>query len=446
MKILAIETSCDETSVAVVDDNRLLAQSTYSQIKHHQAFGGVNPGVARRNHEQRLPLLLKRTLKRVCMALPGYETCNCALCIASRRSSLVKRLTSIDAIAVTVGPGLPPALEVGLRTAKEVAMQHQMPLIPVNHLEGHIASVFLARSTGVPYVKNAEKLQFPFLSLIVSGGHTELIITSKQKLDDADTLSKSALSSRTDLATARSQTVEGLHTTYIIAHALLGQTLDDAAGEVIDKVGRELGLGYPAGPVVEAMAKLGNSNALSFPLPLKNTPQDDLNFSFSGLKTKAVQMLVGDHRIGTYTDRVRGAEFAVESSGDVLNPEPRTPNLELRTPNSIQDFSASFQQAVINALIFKVKRAVAVTGIKQLVLTGGVSANLALRKQLRSEMKKMGGQLFAAPKNFTGDNAGMIGLAAHMAYARGEYATTPEEINALDRKPNLQFVSSCVTP
>jgi N6-L-threonylcarbamoyladenine synthase len=431
MKILAIETSCDETSVAVVDDNRLLAQSTYSQIKHHQAFGGVNPGVARRNHEQRLPLLLKRTLKRVCMALPGYETCNCALCIASRRSSLVKRLTSIDAIAVTVGPGLPPALEVGLRTAKEVAMQHQMPLIPVNHLEGHIASVFLARSTGVPYVKNAEKLQFPFLSLIVSGGHTELIITSKQKLDDADTLSKSALSSRTDLATARSQTVEGLHTTYIIAHALLGQTLDDAAGEVIDKVGRELGLGYPAGPVVEAMAKLGNSNALSFPLPLKNTPQDDLNFSFSGLKTKAVQMLVGDHRIGTYTQREEK-----ELSSLVAR----------RSSNEVQDFSASFQQAVINALIFKVKRAVAVTGIKQLVLTGGVSANLALRKQLRAEMKKMGGQLFAAPKNFTGDNAGMIGVAAHMAYARGEFATTPEKINALDRKPNLQFVSSYVTP
>jgi N6-L-threonylcarbamoyladenine synthase len=431
MIILAIETSCDETSVAVVDDNRLLAQSTYSQIKHHQAFGGVNPGVARRNHELRLPLLLKRTLKRACVALPGYETCNCALCIASRRLSLVKRLKTIDAIAVTVGPGLPPALEVGLRTAKEVAMQHQMPLIPVNHLEGHIASVFLARSTGVPYVKNAEKLQFPFLSLIVSGGHTELIITSKQKLDDADTLSKSALSSRTDLATARSQTVEGLHTTYIIAHALLGQTLDDAAGEVIDKVGRELGLGYPAGPVVEAMAKLGNSNALSFPLPLKNTPQDDLNFSFSGLKTKAVQMLVGDHRIGTYTQREEK-----ELSSLVAR----------RSSNEVQDFSASFQQAVINALIFKVKRAVAVTGIKQLVLTGGVSANLALRKQLRSEMKKMGGQLFAAPKNFTGDNAGMIGLAAHMAYARGEYATTPEEINALDRKPNLQFVSSCVTP
>jgi N6-L-threonylcarbamoyladenine synthase len=420
MIILAIETSCDETSVAVVDDNRLLAQSTYSQIKHHQAFGGVNPGVARRNHELRLPLLLKRTLKRACVALPGYETCNCALCIASRRLSLVKRLKTIDAIAVTVGPGLPPALEVGLRTAKEVAIQHQMPLIPVNHLEGHIVSVFLARSTGVPYVKNAEKLQYPFLSLIVSGGHTELVITSKNQV------SRIKKQARTNEAADNL-----LSTPYSLHHKLLGQTLDDAAGEVIDKVGRELGLGYPAGPVVEAMAKLGNSNALSFPLPLKNTPQDDLNFSFSGLKTKAVQMLVGDHRIGTYTQREEK-----ELSSLVAR----------RSSNEVQDFSASFQQAVINALIFKVKRAVAVTGIKQLVLTGGVSANLALRKQLRAEMKKMGGQLFAAPKNFTGDNAGMIGVAAHMAYARGEFATTPEKINALDRKPNLQFVSSYVTP
>ncbi len=440
MKILAIETSCDETSVAVVDGFRMLTQSTYSQIKHHQEFGGVNPGVARRNHEERLPILLKRTIARANAIFPRHKTCDCFYCCTPPRSSLVKRLTTIDAIAVTVGPGLPPALEVGLRTAKEIAIKHNLPLIPVNHLEGHIASVFLKRSSGMPYIKNISELQFPFLSLIVSGGHTELVITSKQKIDNADTLSKSALSSRADLATARSQTVEGLR------HTLLGQTLDDAAGEVIDKVGRELGLGYPAGPVLEHMAKAGNPLSSVFPLPLKNTPHEDLNFSFSGLKTKAVQMLAGDHRIGTYTDRVRSAESGVMSNGKLSNPEPRTlnpalrsPYSVLRTPNFIQDFSASFQQAVINALIFKVRRAVATTGIKQLVLTGGVSANLALRKQLRMEMKKMGGQLFAAPKNFTGDNAGMIGLAATWAYARGESATSPEEINAIDRKPNLQF-------
>lgn len=427
MIILAIETSCDETSVAVVADNRLLAQSTYSQIKHHQAFGGVNPGVARRNHEERLPILLKRTLKRACVALSSYERCECQLCIPSRRSSL-KHLTNIDAIAVTVGPGLPPALEVGLRVAKELAKQLELPLIPVNHLEGHIASIFLTRSTGVPYVTNADKLRLPFLSLIVSGGHTELVVTNKKYESRSMNQAKTIKTANRLLPNSN-----------FLIHTLLGQTLDDAAGEVIDKVGRELGLGYPAGPVLEFMAKTGDSHAFAFPLPLRNTPHEDLNFSFSGLKTKAVQMLAGDHRIGIYTDRVRGTQYGVMSNGKLSNPEPRTSNPALRTPNFVQDFSASFQQAVVNALIFKVKRAVAVTGIKQLVLTGGVSANLALRKQLRAEMKKMGGQLFAAPKNFTGDNAGMIGLAATWAYARGEFATSTDEIGLIDRKPNLQF-------
>jgi N6-L-threonylcarbamoyladenine synthase len=418
MIILAIETSCDETSVAIIDNDRLLAQTTYSQIKHHQEFGGVNPGVARRNHQERLPILLQRTLARAYATLSKHAMCDCIYCRSPRRSSSVARLSAIDAIAVTVGPGLPPALEVGLSIAKEIAITHNLPLIPVSHLEGHIASVFLRRSSDKPYIKNIAQLQFPFLSLIVSGGHTELVVTSKKN------------NSLLNVARRSSPFVH---------HQLLGQTLDDAAGEVIDKVGRELGLGYPAGPVVEAMAKLGNPHALSFPLPLKNTPQADLNFSFSGLKTKAVQMLVGDHRIGTYTQRVRSAEYEVLSNGKMSNPEPQTPYSELRTPNFTQDFSASFQQAVINALIFKVKRAVAVTGIKQVVISGGVSANLELRRQLRLEIRSLGGKLFAAPKKFTGDNAGMIALAAHFAHARGEYATTHEEINAIDRKPNMQF-------
>ncbi len=405
MIVIALETSCDETSVAVVDHDRLVAQSTYSQIKHHQAFGGVNPGVARRAHEERLPLLLKRTLARTHTTFPNQKACDCLYCRSPRRSSLVVHRSSIDAIAVTVGPGLPPALEVGLRTAKEIAILHSLPLIPVNHLEGHIASVFLKRSSGAPYVKNIPQLQFPFLSLIVSGGHTELVVTEmndeRLKMKDYENNSSSIL-----------------HPSSLISHLLLGQTLDDAAGEVIDKVGRELGLGYPAGPVLEHMARLGNPKAYPFPLPLKNTPQSDLNFSFSGLKTKAVQMLVGDHRIGTYTQR------------------PRSSNVARR---SIQDFSASFQQAVIDALAFKVTRAVKHTGIKQLVLTGGVSANLELRRQLRQVMKACGGQLFTAPIGFTGDNAGMIGLAATFAYNRGEGLTSPEEIEAVDRQPNLQF-------
>lgn len=420
MTILAIETSCDETSIALIADNRLIIQRIYSQVKHHTQFQGVHPSIARRAHEERLPLLLEEVLKKSRQSLAGLDA-------SDRLSNHLRHpvLSSercepddtgsigIDAIAVTIGPGLPPALETGIGFAKQLALHHNLPLIPVNHLEGHIASVFLKRSSGTPFVKNIKKLQFPFLSLIVSGGHTELVITDKRHESES---------------MKQAKTVDAVNhllpTSYFLIHTLLGQTLDDAAGEVIDKVGRELGLGYPAGPVLEHMAKSGNPLAIAFPLPLKNTSLEDLNFSFSGLKTKAVQMLVGDHRIGTYTQR-EGKEASSF--------------LARRSSNEIQDFSASFQQAVVNALIFKVKRAVATTGIKQMVLTGGVSANLALRKQLRIEMKKMGGQLFAAPKNFTGDNAGMIGLAASWAHARGEYATTPKEIGAVDRQPNLQF-------
>lgn len=411
MIILAIETSCDETSIAIVKDNRLVIQRTYSQIKHHAAFGGVNPGVARRAHEERLPLLLNEVLQRSHYSLP---------------SSAIRHPSSVTAVAVTIGPGLPPALETGIRFAKDLALKHNLPLLPVNHLEGHIASVFLRRSSDTPFVQNIDQLEFPFLSLIVSGGHTELVVSKikdeRLKMNDLVVNSPAIF-----------------HPSSVISHLLIGQTLDDAAGEVIDKVGRELGLGYPAGPVVEAMAKQGDPTAYTFPLPLKNTPQDDLNFSFSGLKTKAVQMLVGDHKIGTYTDRAKGSEFGVWSKDAVPNSEPRTPNPGLRTQNFIQDFSASFQQAVIDALIFKVKRTIKLTGIKQLVLTGGVSANFELRKQLRYTMKSLGGQLITAPLGFTGDNAAMIGLAANFAYARGDYATTAQEIEAIDRQPNLQF-------
>ena len=200
-------------------------------------------------------------------------------------------------------------------------------------------------------------------------------------------------------------------------HTLLGQTLDDAAGEVIDKVGRELGLGYPAGPVVEVMASEGDRNAYQLPLAMKNTVKSNLDFSFSGLKTKAIQMLHGRHDVGIYTERNE---------------------LEL-SKQEICNFAASFQQAVIDSVIFKVKRAVINTQIKTLTVTGGVSANNELRKQLRMTMKNLGGTLLTSDKKFTGDNAAMIAKAAEWAAARGEIAETKDEIEAVDRQPNMNF-------
>lgn len=384
MKILAIETSCDETSIAIVDNNRLIINRTFSQIRLHQAYQGVMPTIARRAHEKFLPILLTEVLKQSHISLSS-QACSCSFC----QDKPEKPISYIDCIAVTTGPGLPPALETGVRFAKHLALQHQLPLIPVNHLEGHLASIFLKRKSGTFYLPSITTLKYPHLALIVSGGHTELILTNK--------------------------------TAYGLKHQILGQTLDDAAGEVIDKVGRELGLGYPSGPVLESFAKNGNPQAFHFPLPLKNTRQDNLNFSFSGLKTKAVQIIYQSHQIGTFTNR------------------PNESSVPSWSSQQIYDFAASFQQAVIKAIAFKVKRAMHQTGVYQLSVTGGVSANMALRKYLRQVVKQQHGRLYAAPKKFTGDNAAMIGLAAYWDAQRHKPVFDPDKIKTIDRQPNLNF-------
>lgn len=375
MLVLAIDTSCDETAAAVLDEHRVLSTVVWSQIKYHRQWGGVVPSIARRAHEERLPIVIGEALKRA-------------------------KNPTLDAIAVTIGPGLAPALEAGIAFAKKLALEKKLPLIPVNHLEGHIASLFLRKKSNFPYVPNLPNLT-NWLSLIVSGGHTELVATrtcqNYPELPRVDT------------------------------HSLLGQTLDDAAGECIDKVGRELGLGYPAGAVVERLAHEASRGRPShartvlykFPIPMERSPRNNLNFSFSGVKTAAIQMLHHSYDIQKSSERT-----SVEIS-----------------KQEIVDFCASFQEAIIDALLLKLKRATETTNIKTVFLTGGVAANNRLRQRARSVVRSLGGQLYATPKRFSGDNAAMIGLAAQWAVKRGEIAKTKEEIEKIDRKPNLNFTS-----
>ena len=346
MIVLAIETSCDETSAAAVNGDRILSSVVWSQIKDHSQWGGVVPSIARRAHEERLPEIVGRAINDSRLTISG-----------------------INAIAVTVGPGLAPALEAGISFSKKLAGENNKPLIPVNHLEGHIASLFLKRKSGSPYSPNFPN--FPnipnsFLSLIASGGHTELI--------------ESKISSG------------------ILKHSLLGKTLDDAVGECIDKIGRELGLGYPAGPVVERFAKDGDPDKYKFPVPMERSPRADLNFSFSGLKTAAIQTLYQSHNI---------RKVSLRQSKELSRQE-------------ICDFCASFQKTVIDALLLKLKRAMAVTELKTVFLTGGVSANNQLRRRAGALVRSLGGEFYAAPKQFSGDNAAMIGMAAQFAFDRGE--------------------------
>lgn len=227
MKILAIDTSCDETAVAVCENDRLLSNVISSQVRFHKEFGGVVPSLAKRKHQELIDGIIEIALKRAGITIEN-----------------------IDAFAVTKGPGLAPALEVGIAKAKELSLKHSKPLIPVNHMEGHIYSCLAKNSQGNPDFNYS----FPVFVVLISGGHTELVLMKN-------------------------------HGEYEI----VGKTLDDAIGECFDKVGRMLDLGYPAGPVLEKIAENGDENFFELPIAMKQSK--DANMSYSGLKTAAMQLI-----------------------------------------------------------------------------------------------------------------------------------------------------------
>jgi N6-L-threonylcarbamoyladenine synthase len=325
MRVLAIETSCDETAAAVVDDgHRVVADVVATQIAIHGPYGGVVPEIASRHHVLNLVPVLAEALGQ---AGAGLAT--------------------IDAVAVTRGPGLAGALLCGVQTAKAIAFVRGLPLVGVNHLEAHLAAVFLDlddESPGPP--------PFPHLALLVSGGHTALIEAAG-----------------------------------FGHYRLLGATRDDAAGECFDKVAKMLGLGYPGGIVIERLSRAGNPRALRFPRALPR--RDDLDFSFSGLKT-AVATHLG--RAG----RPTGGDLA--------------------------DLCASFQQAVVDVLVRKARVALRQTGLKAVVLAGGVAANGALRHALRVMTEEESVPLFVPPPRRCTDNAAMVAVAGYHRLLRGERA------------------------
>ena len=313
--ILAIETSCDDTCAAVVDGAQILSNLISSQDEAHAKFGGIVPEVASRHH-----LELAAPLVDAALGEAGVS------------------LEEIDAVAVTAGPGLIGALLVGLSTAKAIAASRRLPLIPVDHLQGHVAANFLA----------PEPLEPPFLCLVASGGHTLL-------------------------AGARDHA----------GHEVLGQTLDDAAGEAFDKVARLLGLGFPGGPALQKLAEDGDPEAFDLPVAMARDP--GLDFSFSGLKTALVYLCrdLGEEEVGA-----RRADLA-----------------------------ASFQAAVVGQLTAKLKRALKRGEWEAVALGGGVAANGPLRAAVAALCEEQGAQLKLAPLELCTDNAAMIGSAARYAQA-----------------------------
>ncbi|HOZ80914.1 MAG TPA: tRNA (adenosine(37)-N6)-threonylcarbamoyltransferase complex transferase subunit TsaD [Candidatus Woesebacteria bacterium] len=340
MNQLAIETSCDDTCAAVLTDGRLISSVISSQTNLHQQWGGVVPDIAKRAHQQNIDPVVQTALKRAHL-----------------------KLSDIDYLAVTQGPGLAIALSVGVNYAKDLALKLNKPLIAVNHIEGHLLSPFITNRSGNP----VRQFQFPLLSLTVSGGHTKIILT--QSLGD---------------------------------YQIIGQTLDDAAGESLDKAAKLLGLGYPGGPIIEVLSRLGNPNFLKLPQPLNN--KSILNFSFSGLKTAFY-----------YQIKKMSPEYILAHQADL---------------------AASFQQSVFSSLTTKFGLAISKYSPVLLSASGGVLANKALRAQLRSLAKKHHLPIYFPSKlAHNTDNAAMIGLVAHHKFLRHQFANPL----LLDRDPRLQL-------
>ncbi len=364
--ILAIDTSCDDTCAAVVCDGRVLANIIASQVEFHKPYGGVYPMLAKRKHQEFIEPTINEALRRA-----GLQW------------------SEIDALAATVGPGLAPALEVGIAKIKELAKQYKKPVIAVNHMEGHLLSSFAENSKGKgPFSKTSPK--FPILGLLVSGGHTQLVLMKN-----------------------------------FGKYQLLGETLDDAAGECFDKVAKMLGLGYPGGPIISELAKKGRPK---YELPVAMKGSGDLNFSFSGLKTACLYKL---QKLGVVMDKPTfAASFAEVASA--TKAEKATAGKRFYS-----DFSASFEKVLVEALMIKLKKAIELYKPKQIVLGGGVINNLPLRQASRKVAGKYGLKVFQPyHKNLFTDNAAMVGVCAFYQAKRNDFA---KNIEALDRQPNLKF-------
>jgi N6-L-threonylcarbamoyladenine synthase len=327
--VLALETSCDETSAAVVRDGRVLSNVVSSQIKLHAEYGGVVPELATREHLKNLQPVIETALREAEVSV-----------------------TELDAIAATQGPGLPAALMVGLKAAQAMAYALGKPFIGIKHHEAHLYSPWI---WGEPLSAHFEEFK-PNVSLIVSGGHTMLV-----------------------------------HVEAELKHRVLGSTIDDAAGECFDKVGKLLGLPYPGGPQMDRLADGGDAKRFDFPRP--KIRDDDDDFSFSGLKT-SVRYFLRDH-----------PELSEDSQ-------------------AIRDLCASVQAAIVEVLVTKTLRATEQIGLQCITASGGVTANRALRRELATVCAARGHTLRVAERSLCTDNAAMIGVLAEQKLIRGNEPTS----------------------
>ena len=330
--ILAIESSCDETAVAISCDGTILSNIIYTQ-KIHSKYGGVVPELASRAHIQKIVPVIKESLK---VAFPNED-------------NYLHQLSNIDAFAFTQSPGLIGSLLVGAQFAKSLALSLQKPLIAINHLQAHVLANLIDNNN----------YTFPFICLTVSGGHTQIVLVEEE-----------------------------------LSYQIIGETLDDAAGEAFDKIGKMLGLPYPAGPVLDKLAKEGDANFIKFPIP--NAP--NFNFSFSGLKTSVLYYL-----------QKLDKSF-----------------IELH----LNDICASVQHTIVQSLLQKLTKAAAYYNIKELYIAGGVSANSALRKQFLALGEEKNWNTKIPKFEYCTDNAAMIAQVAFIKYTYKKFSNLDVAVSA----------------
>jgi len=334
--ILGIESSCDDTSASVIKDGFLLSNVTANQ-QVHKAYGGVVPELASRAHQQNIIPVVDQAIKQ---------------------ANISKK--DISAIAFTRGPGLLGSLLVGTSFSKSFSLAMDIPLVEVNHLQGHILAHFIKE-----HEKENKLPEFPFLCLLVSGGHTQLVVIKNHLEMEA-----------------------------------IGQTIDDAAGEAFDKCAKVIGLPYPGGPLIDKNAKLGNKEAFSFSKPRIK----DLDYSFSGLKTSFLYFIRDN----------------IKADPDFIK-------------NNMMDLCASIQHTIVEILMDKLEKAVKQTGIKQIAIAGGVSANSGLQNAMKDRAAKYGWDIFIPEFKFTTDNAAMIAITGYYKYLNKEFAS--QDIAPLARFP-----------
>ncbi|KKR05826.1 MAG: hypothetical protein UT34_C0002G0333 [candidate division WS6 bacterium GW2011_GWF2_39_15] len=349
--ILGIDTSCDETSIAISQGRKILSSIRATQIDIHKEWGGVVPMIAKRAHEENIQGVFEKTLKKAKV-----------------------KIEDIDYIAVTQGPGLAIDLEVGIQFAKELCKKYGKPLVPVNHMEGHLLSSLTLNSKGVGLVSEKDlKEVFPALGLLMSGKHTEIIY------------------------------VEGFG-----KYTKLGLTLDDAAGEAFDKVGRMLDFGYPGGPVVSEFAKRGKSGVIPLPIPMEKSK--DLNFSYSGLKT-AVLYKIKELK------------------------EKGVPQKEW-----VYDICRSFVDSIKKSVILKLEMALKqYPEVKSVMVGGGVFSSEEVLRSIGKVVKDHDLKYLYPKSDYRSDNAGMICIAGYYNIMRGNIVKKSEEVSTVDRDPRLSL-------